>query len=65
MATNYSILRLCLRFCEIMKVLAGKNNLTLKFTVIKKEMEKLIKLHPEWKISDEKEDIFGILSVFR
>lgn len=42
----YYILRTCLRFCEIIKVLAGKNNLSLKFTVIKKEIEKLIKSHP-------------------
>lgn len=42
----YYILKTCLRFCEIIKVLAGKNNLSLKFTVIKKEIEKLIKCHP-------------------
>jgi len=34
--TLYLILKTCLRFCEIVKILTGKNNLSLKFTVIKK-----------------------------
>lgn len=36
--TLFAILKTCLRFCEILKVLTGKNNLSLKFTVIKKEI---------------------------
>ena len=34
--TLYLILKTCLRFCEIVKILTGRNNLSLKFTVIKK-----------------------------
>jgi hypothetical protein len=34
--TLFFILKYCLRFCEIIKILTGKNNLSLKFTVIKK-----------------------------
>lgn len=34
--TLFFILRCCLRYCEIIKILTGKNNLSLKFTVVRK-----------------------------
>jgi hypothetical protein len=37
------ILKAVLRFCEIVKVLTGKSSLSLKFTNVKKELEKVIK----------------------
>jgi hypothetical protein len=63
--TLYYILRACLRFCEIVKVLTGRNNLSLKFTVAKKEIEKLINRHQEWGLSMQKEDLFSLLPFFR
>lgn len=40
--TLFLILRAVLRFCEIVKVLTGKNNLSLKFTNVKKDLEKVL-----------------------
>lgn len=34
----YLTVRTCLRFCEIVKILTGRNNLSLKFTVVRKEL---------------------------
>jgi hypothetical protein len=45
--------------------LAGKNNLSLKFTTIKKEIEKIIKKYPELSINDEKDDILSIIPLFK
>ena len=45
-ATLFLLVRLCLRFCEVLKVLTGSNNLALKFTVIKKELDKLMRWYP-------------------
>jgi hypothetical protein len=46
-------------------VLTGRNNLSLKFTVAKKEIEKLIHSHHEWGLSLQKEELFGVLQVFK
>ena len=49
----------------MLKILTGKNNLSLKFTVIKKEVDKLMKLYPEWTFKDVKEELFGTLPLFK
>ena len=36
--TLFFIVRKCVRFCEIVKLLTGVNNLSLKFTVVKREI---------------------------
>ena len=61
----FFIVRVCLRFCEILKILTGQNNLSLKFTVVKKDIEKLMKKYPEWKIQDEKDDLLLIMPVYK
>lgn len=47
--TVFFIVRCCLRFCDILKMLTGKNNLSLKFTVVKKEVERLMRHYKDWK----------------
>lgn len=50
----YFILKDCLRFCEILKILASKSNLSLKFSAFRKVLERITKKFPEWKLNDEK-----------
>lgn len=65
MGTLFFVVRYCLRFCEILKILTGKSNLALKFAVVKREIEKLMKKYPDWKFQHEKEDIFKELGPFK
>jgi hypothetical protein len=61
----YFLLRLAQRFCEILRVLAGKSNLALKFAYVKKEVLGIIAAHPEWGVKEEKENIFGLLPAYK
>lgn len=63
--TLYLALKLCLRFCEIIKILEGKNNLSLKFTAIKKEIEKIIRKQPGWRMNQETDDVWSIIPHFK
>jgi hypothetical protein len=51
------ILKTILRYCEIVKILTGKSNLSLKFNIIKKEMEKILKIS-DWKLNITNSNLF-------
>jgi hypothetical protein len=59
------LLRLAQRFCEILRVLAGRSNLALKFAYVRKEVTGVVALHPEWGVREERENIFGLLGEYR